>query len=174
MELPNSCQELFLNDITDVYVYLAEDCKFSLPFNVPFQASLSNVVLPSENKCLLHITANEALYNKLVVESASPICCTQGSISVKQTHALSGRITIFTYDVETTVEQGISSLKACIRSMNAADNIVIIKIIDGNMYLLYTLPNTFRIMVSDTDMKSANAKINTKAMSDYIPLTLKS
>lgn len=171
MNLPEKCQELFLKDIIEVSVYSASDCSFLLPFNIPFIAQLNNVSLPTADKRLLLVTKNETDFENATINQ--PVCYTSGDITAKQTHANNGQTTIFTYDISCNVEQGITPLKAALPLLQKKDNIVVIKNIDEDFYLLYTSPGTFSVSVSDTNMQSATLKIGTKALSDYIPLTLK-
>lgn len=172
MELPEKCQELFLKDIVEVSVYSASDCRFPLPYCVPFIAQLNNVSLPTDDKRLLLVTINEDTFDALT--GTSPVCYSPKSIALKQTHANSGQTTIFSYDLSTIIEQGITQLKAALPLLQKKDNIVVIKRIDDAQYLLYTTPGAFAISVEDTDMQSATLKIGTKALSDYIPLVSKS
>lgn len=161
MILPDSCREIFLDGITDAYFYEAQACTIPIPFAMQRILQINGCKLAGE---ALHLALSEG-NNYVVAES----------ITAKQTSQEAGNGTVFSFEITSTIEAGKENIPEIIKNMHGKDYYIVLRKQDDTLYLCYTLPNTFAITNSKTNLNNAETHSVTatcKAMSEYIPISI--
>lgn len=162
MNLPNQCKELWLEGITDVYLYPIEECKLSVPSCVAQVLSMNNVVLPEHVLRITTIGEQEV---------------TASSITAKQTPNLEAIGTVYTYEISSNIEVGSDVLRNSYKDIKDKDYIVVLKLEDDTLRLCHTLPGTFSVRMPlnvNNNGQQRSVTIYLKSLSEFIPITLKS
>lgn len=158
--MPDKCREKFLDGVTDVYVYPSDKSVLPLPFSV--------AKIPAMERCsfaepLLHVATSGENY------------VTADGITVKQTLAEGGNGTVYTFDISVNIEHGADNIAEIHKNLVQKDCLVVLRQYDGTLLLCYTLPGTFAFSTSETKTVNDSQRtiaVNTKSMSDFIPITL--
>lgn len=162
MNVPNSCREIFLDGITDVYFYPVKNTTLPVPFFVQ-QILLMNGCQFAD--VALHIATND-MEDQVVADA----------VTVKVTPAVGGNGTVYTFEVSATVAIGGENVREAYKNMQGKDYYIVLRKQDGTYHLCYTLPNTFSLLPSLTNQSNTETytvAATTKAMSDLIPITFK-
>lgn len=159
MNLPNNCRELFLDGVTDVYLYQNSKLSFTIPFNVQqiLQLSVSNMPSPDVH---LSLTDEKALIAT--------------SLSAKVSPELSGNGMVYSYEISATIASGFDTIIEIQKDFRQNDYYVVLRMNDGSLRLCYTMPNTFLFKPTEnvtSSETSTSLTITLKAMSDFIELT---
>lgn len=161
MEKPNKCRELFLDGVTDVYLYSVEDSSLPIPYSVGQLLRMNDCEF---GNLVLHLAASGEEY--VIVED----------ITVKTTPERRGYDTVYTFDISADVMDGGENLHEVYKGLVGKDYYVVLRKNDGTFHLCYTLPNTFvfksPVNVS-RDSEQRSVSITLKSLSEFIPITLK-
>lgn len=163
MVLPDNCKEIFLAGITDVYIYPTKSSSIPVPFSV---AQILNINNCSFTDALLHIATQD---RSLVVAE---------TLTAKSTISKMGSQTLFSLEISATITDGKENVRETQRkiAIEEEDCYIVIRREDGQLYLCYTLPNTFSFNattnVSQTE-EQMSLTTSCKSLSDFIPITVR-
>lgn len=162
MILPENCKEVFLEGITDAYIYPTVNAVLPVPFAVAQILSVNNCRL---GDALLHIATAGETY--VVADT----------LTAKSTPARSGNGTVFSLEISATITEGKENVRETQRkiAIEGDDYYVVLKREDGTLYLCYTLPGTFAFNASTSATQTSeqiSLTISMKSMSDFIPITI--
>ena len=158
MNLPDSCKELFLDGVTDIYLYQTNNLSFAIPFSVPQILSLTVDKMPSPN---VHLSLADE--NAIIATS----------LSAKVSPDLNGNGIIYSYEISAVIASGIETISEIHKDIKQNDCYVVLRRDDGTLRLCYTLPNTFLFKPTESVSSSDNStslSVTLKAMSDFIEL----
>lgn len=163
MVLPDNCKEIFLEGITDVYIYSTKSSSIPVPFSV---AQILNINNCSFTDALLHIATQDGA--PVVAET----------LTAKSTVSKVGYGSLFSLEISATVTDGKENVRETQRkiAIEEDDCYIVIRREGGQMYLCYTLPNTFSINattnISQTE-EQMTLTTSCKSLSDFIPITVR-
>lgn len=159
----DNCKEFFLEGITDVYIYPTKSCSIPVPFSV---AQVLNINNCSFTDALLHIATQDG----------SPVVAE--TLTAKSTISKIGSQTMFSLEISATITDGKENVRETQRkiAIEEEDCYIVIRREDGQLYLCYTLPNTFSFNattnVSQTE-EQMSLTTSCKSLSDFIPITVR-
>ena len=160
MYIPNSCREIFLDGITDIFVYPVRGCSFPIPSFVPNIQMMNGCQL---SEPVLHIALSEGSNNHVVASS----------ITAKVSPSDAGNGTQYTYEISCNVNFGGDNVREAAKTIGNKDHFVVLEKKDGTQHLCYSLPGSFSFKTSLSSQQNAETRsvtITTKAMSDLIPI----
>lgn len=163
MVLPDNCKEIFLEGITDVYIYSTKSSSIPVPFSV---AQILNINNCSFTDALLHIATQDGA--PVVAET----------MTAKSTVSKVGYGSLFSLEISATVIDGKENVRETQRkiAIEEDDCYIVIRREGGQMYLCYTLPNTFSVNattnISQTE-EQMTLTTSCKSLSDFIPITVR-
>lgn len=163
MNIPDNCKEIFLEGITDAFLYPVQGSTIPLPFCVAQITQINNCAFPT---AALHIST----------EGTATGDCIADNITAKVTPNLAPNGTVYTLDVSANIENGSENVREAYKSMAGSDHYIVLKRVDGTLLLGYTLPNTFSMKAPQTLNATSEQRqiaVSAKAMSEFIPITLK-
>lgn len=161
MKIPESCRELFLDGLTDAYLYSVRDSTLPIPFSIAGILQMNGCRFAGE---ALHIAT---------IEGESYV--TADSITAKQTSSVAGNGTVFSFELTANIDLGKENLPEITAKMRNKDYYIVLRKQDDSLYLCYTLPGTFSITSSKTmqkDGETASVTATCKAMSEFIPIRI--
>ena len=161
MNIPENCRGTFLSGITDVYFYPYDVAQLPMPFNVGQISQMGNCFLGDVS---LHVAIAGEEY--VIADS----------ITAKVTPAIAQNGTTYTFEVTANVTDGGENVREAYKNMREKDYYIVLRRVDGTLLLCYTMPNTFSIkyaVSATTSDETCTITASTKAMSDFIPITLK-
>ncbi len=163
MDLSEKCRELYLEGVTDAYVYPMEGNIIPIPFSVSQILSIDNCAFST---ALLHVSTTGD-------ESSIEASSITASTSVEN----GGNGQVFTFSVSMAISDGSNNnVREACKAMRDKDCYVVLRKSDDSFYLCYTLPGTFSIKptVSVTQTSEDNSlAVSLKSMSAFIPIILK-
>lgn len=162
MKLPDNCREIFLEGITDAYVYPREGSQIPVPFSMAQILQINNCKFAD---ALLHIGTTDG------AEAIADI------LSAKTTVSAVGYGTQFALDISATITDGKENVRETQRkiAIEQQDCYAVLKREDGQFYLCYSLPGTFAFNAATTSAQTSeqvSLAISCKSMSDFIPITI--
>lgn len=160
MELPNTCREVFLDGITDIYIYPVHGSSFPIPNFVAGIQMMNTCQLPA---AALHIATHEGDDTHVVASNI------KGKASLADT----GKGIVYTYNITCNVDFGGNNAREAQEKMKGKDHLVVLKKKDDTLNLLYTLAGSFSFRTSadvDQSGETRTATIATQALSDLIPI----
>lgn len=162
MILPENCKEIFLEGITDAYIYSSVNAVLPVPFAVAQILSMNNCKF---GDALLHIATAGETY--VVADT----------LSAKSTPARNGNGTVFSLEISATITEGKENVRETQRkiAIDGDDYYVVLKREDGTFYLCYSLPSTFAFNANTSTTQTSeqvSLTISMKSMSDFIPITI--
>lgn len=157
------CLELRLSEIVRVALYAAADTTVSIPANInaPFipESYLSLPASPVLTLALSPSSDTEAMLD------ATP--------SLKVTNALSPAGNIYTHELQLSVAQNPTTVRAAVDTLVGRDFHILYTLADGSQALSYALPNTSLFSIEDnlstTSLTTLKARLS--SMSNVIPIT---
>lgn len=161
MKLPDSCRELFLDGVTDAYLYAVRDSSVPIPFSIPMLVQINGCHFAGE---ALHIATSEG--DNYVISD---------SITAKQTSSEGGNGTVFKFEITANISEGKANMPEIIKNMHGKDYYIVLRKQDDSLYLCHTIPGTFSITPSVTvqnDAESRSITATCQAMSEFIPITI--
>lgn len=161
MKIPESCRELFLDGVTDAYLYSVRDSTLLIPFSIAGILQMNGCRFAGE---ALHIAT---------IEGENYV--TADSITAKQTSSVAGNGTVFSFELTANIDLGKENLPEITAKMRNKDYYIVLRKQDDSLYLCYTLPGTFSITSSKTvqkDGETASVTATCKAMSEFIPIRI--
>lgn len=162
MNKTDNCRELFLDGVTDAYLYPVQGTSLPIPYNVQLILQMSNCKFSTS---FLHLTDREEDDNEVNVEN----------IIVKSTASQQGFGLVFTFELTANVTAGYENIVELNNKMQGKDYYIVLKKQDGTYHLCYTLPHSFKFAVSTQIQQGGESQgitITAKAVSDFIPITL--
>lgn len=163
MVLPDNCKEFFLAGITDVYIYPTKSSSNPVPFSVAQILNINNCIFPD---ALLHIATQDG---KPVVAQA---------LTAKSTPGKMGCGSVFSLEISATITDGKENVRETQRkiAIEGDDYYIVLCREDGQLFLCYTLPNTFSFKANTSLSQSEeqmSLSISCKSMSDFISITVR-
>lgn len=163
MVLPDNCKEFFLEEITDAYIYPTKNSSIPVPFNVAQILNINNCSFPD---ALLHIATRDGVPAVAETLTAKSTCSKVGSGSV------------FSLEISATIIEGKQNVRETQRKIAIEKDSYYIVLYreDGQVYLCYTLPNTFSFKTTTSisqNEEQMSLTISCKSMSDFIPITIR-
>lgn len=161
MNLPESCRELFLDGITDAYLYAVRDSSVPIPFSIPLILNMNGCKFAGE---ALHLATSEG--DNYVISD---------SITAKETSSEGGNGTVFKFEITANISDGKANMSEIIKNMHGKDYYIVLRKQDDSLYLCHTIPGTFSIAPSVTiqmDAESRSITATCQAMSEFIPITI--
>lgn len=161
MELPDSCRELFLDGVTDAYLYAVRDSSVPIPFSIPLILNMNGCKFAGE---ALHLATSEG--DNYVISD---------SITAKETSSEGGNGTVFKFEITANISDGKANMSEIIKNMHGKDYYIVLRKQDDSLYLCHTIPGTFSIAPSVTiqmDAESRSITATCQAMSEFIPITI--
>lgn len=156
----SNCIEKFLSELTDIFVYDNKACKVPIPFGVANLVSMK-VTLPATP--LLHIAADG---------DAHEVSALPNTMKAEYQTQQTATGVIYTHSIAVDIEQGFDNVRNVSNAYKHGDCYVVLRDVNANSYLLYTLPNTF--VMDETQGKSSEhtckLKISLNSMSGYIDI----
>ena len=134
-----------------------------MPFSV---AQVLNINNCSFTDALLHIATQDG----------SPVVAE--TLTAKSTISKIGSQTMFSLEISATITDGKENVRETQRkiAIEEEDCYIVIRREDGQLYLCYTLPNTFSFNattnVSQTE-EQMSLTTSCKSLSDFIPITVR-
>lgn len=161
MNLPESCRELFLDGVTDAYLYAVRDSSVPIPFSIPLILNMNGCKFAGE---ALHLATSEG--DNYVISD---------SITAKETSSEGGNGTVFKFEITANISDGKANMPEIIKNMHGKDYYIVLRKQDDSLYLCHTIPGTFSIAPSVTiqmDAESRSITATCQAMSEFIPITI--
>lgn len=161
MKLPDSCRELFLDGVTDAYLYAVRDSSVPIPFSIPLILDMNGCKFAGE---ALHLATSEG-ENYVISDS----------ITAKETSSEGGNGTVFKFEITANISDGKANIPEIIKNMHGKDYYIVLRKQDDSLYLCHTTPGTFSIAPSVTiqmDAESRSITATCQAMSEFIPITI--
>jgi hypothetical protein len=161
MKLPDSCRELFLDGVTDAYLYAVRDSSVPIPFSIPLILNMNGCKFAGE---ALHLATSEG--DNYVISD---------SITAKETSSEGGNGTVFKFEITANISDGKANMSEIIKNMHGKDYYIVLRKQDDSLYLCHTIPGTFSIAPSVTiqmDAESRSITATCQAMSEFIPITI--
>lgn len=161
MKLPDSCRELFLDGVTDAYLYAVRDSSVPIPFSIPLILNMNGCKFAGE---ALHLATSEG--DNYVISD---------SITAKETSSDGGNGTVFKFEITANISDGKANMSEIIKNMHGKDYYIVLRKQDDSLYLCHTIPGTFSIAPSVTiqmDAESRSITATCQAMSEFIPITI--
>lgn len=161
MKLPDSCRELFLDGVTDAYLYAVRDSSVPIPFSIPLILNMNGCKFAGE---ALHLATSEG--DNYVISD---------SITAKETSSEGGNGTVFEFEITANISDGKANMSEIIKNMHGKDYYIVLRKQDDSLYLCHTIPGTFSIAPSVTiqmDAESRSITATCHAMSEFIPITI--
>lgn len=161
MKLPDSCRELFLDGVTDAYLYAVRDSSVPIPFSIPLILNMNGCKFAGE---ALHLATSEG--DNYVISD---------SITAKETSSEGGNCTVFKFEITANISDGKANMSEIIKNMHGKDYYIVLRKQDDSLYLCHTIPGTFSIAPSVTIQMDAERRSITatcQAMSEFIPITI--
>lgn len=161
MKLPDSCRELFLDGVTDAYLYAVRDSSVPIPFSIPMLVQINGCHFAGE---ALHIATSEG--DNYVISD---------SITAKQTSSEGGNGIVFKFEITANISEGKANMPEIVKNMHGKDYYIVLRKQDDSLYLCHTLPGTFSITDSVTAQNDAETRSITatcQAMSEFISITI--
>lgn len=161
MKSPDSCRELFLDGVTDTYLYAVRDSSVPIPFSIPMLVQINGCHFAGE---ALHIATSEG--DNYVISD---------SITAKQTSSEGGNGIVFKFEITANISEGKANMPEIVKNMHGKDYYIVLRKQDDSLYLCHTLPGTFSITDSVTAQNDAETRSITatcQAMSEFIPITI--
>lgn len=161
MKLPDSCRELFLDGVTDAYLYAVRDSSVPIPFSIPLILDMNGCKFAGE---ALHLATSEG--DNYVISD---------SITAKETSSEGGNGTVFKFEITANISDGKANIPEIIKNMHGKDYYIVLRKQDDSLYLCHTIPGTFSIAPSVTIQMDAEIRSITatcQAMSEFIPITI--
>lgn len=158
-----NCKEIFLEGITDAYIYPSVNSVLPVPFAVAQILRMNNCKF---GDALLHIATAEETY--VVADT----------LSAKSTPARNGNGTVFSLEISATITEGKENVRETQRkiAIEGDDYYIVLCREDGQLFLCYTLPNTFSFKANTSLSQSEeqmSLSISCKSMSDFISITIR-
>lgn len=162
MDLPDNCREIFLEGVTDAYVYPRSGSQIPVPFSMAQILQINNCKFAD---ALLHIGT---------IDGAEVIA---ESLSAKSTVSKTGYGASFSLDISATITDGKTNVRETQRkiAIEQQDCYIVLKREDGQFYLCYSLPGTFAFNATTTSAQTSeqmSLSVSCKSMSDFIPITI--
>lgn len=161
MKLPDGCRELFLDGVTDAYLYAVRDSSVPIPFSIPLILNMNGCKFAGE---ALHLATSEG--DNYVISD---------SITAKETSSEGGNGTVFKFEITANISDGKANIPEIIKNMHGKDYYIVLRKQDDSLYLCHTIPGTFSIAPSVTiqmDAESRSITATCQAMSEFIPITI--
>ena len=157
----DNCKEIFLEEIVGIDVHPVKDCTFPIPCNIPNITSMSGCILSEATLRLGH--------------EDGMVPAVEGSMTAKCTPARQAPGVVSTIEVSANVEEDTDIIRDLYNKVCLSDHYVVLHLRDGGLRLCYTLPNTwsFQSPVQIQGGQTRSVSISLKAMSEFIPITLK-
>lgn len=156
----SNCIEKFLSELTDIYVYDSKDCNMPIPFGVANLVSM-RFALPATP--LLHISIDS---------DNNEVSALPQSMKAEYQSQQTASGVIYSHTVAADVEQGFDNVRNVANAYKHENCYVVLRDVNANNYLLYTLPNTF--LIDEKQGKSTEhtcrISISLKSMSGYIDI----
>lgn len=161
MILPDNCRELFLEGVTDAYLYPMDESTIPVPFSMAKILEIRNCQFAEP---ALHIATTGDDY------------VMADSITAKLTMAQAGFGTQYTYDISANITAGYANVREAHRNLRNRECFVVLKKADGTLMLCYTLPGTFTFTSANTTTMTdtqCTVQVGLKSLSDFIPITIR-
>ena len=154
------CDELFLEGITDLYLYPFVAGNLMAPFYKSNIKELHDVEPP---ECSLHISTIEG--NKILASS----------ISAKQTQTKEILGIVYDFEISASVEESNDELHFSPAFLHYEDYFVMLKLADERLFLCNSIPGTFDISIpySIEETRQSTVRISLRSLSGFIHMTLK-
>ena len=160
MILPDNCKEIFLEGVTDAYLYPMEESKIPVPFNMAQILQINNCKFPEP---ALHIATMGDDY------------VMADSITAKVTMSKVGYGTQYAFDISANIVAGHANVREAYFNIRKKECYVVLKKVDGSFVLCYTLPGTFLFSSTATTTLTDNqctVQVSLKSSSEFIPITI--
>lgn len=163
MVLPDNCKEIFLDGITDVYLYSTKNSSIPVPFSV---AQILNINNCSFTDALLHIATRDG--SPAVAET----------LTAKSSFSKVGNGSLFSLEISATITDGKENVRETQRkiAIEEDDYYIVLRCECGQMYLCYTLPNTFSFNATTSFSQTEeqmSLNVSCKSLSDFISITVR-
>lgn len=157
------CLELRLSEIVRVSLYDAADT------TVPIPANINAPLIPA---AYLSLPASPVLALALSPSSETEALL-DATPSLKVTNALSPAGNIYTHELQLSVAQNPTSVRAAVDALVGRDFYILYTLADGSKALSYALPNTSILSIEDniTTTSLTTLKARLSSMSNVIPIT---
>ena len=154
------CDELFLEGVTDLYLYPFVVGNLMAPFYEINIKELHDIEPP---ECALHISTIEG--NEILASS----------ISAKQTQKKEMLGIVYDFEVSASVEESNDELHFSPASLHYEDYFVVLKLADERLFLCNSIPGTFDISIpySIEETRQSTVRISLRSLSGFIHMTLK-
>lgn len=156
----DNCREFFLKGVTDIYVHSLDASVIPQPFSVPGIRILSGCEF---GEPLLHVSICED--SEIVGEKLSAkASMTKGNL---------GWVYSFAISAEFMLDYGI--LADVLSSLNKKACCVLLKVVDGTVYLCYAVPDSFKCVVTSSMSMTSfkhSLQIDCQSLSSFIPLAM--
>lgn len=157
------CLELRLSEIVRVALYASADTTVPIPANInaPF-IPVAYLSLPASPVIALALSPSSDTEAML---DATP--------SLKVTNALSPAGNIYTHELQLSVAQNPTTVRAAVDALVGRDFHILYTLADGSQALSYALPNTSLLSIEDnlSTTSLTTLKAHLSSMSNVIPLT---
>lgn len=157
-----NCKELFLEDIIEISLHPVAGCQFPIPAALPGIMSMANCVLSAPTLQL--------------GEGENMLSAVQGSMSAKCTGVQQGNGVVYNINITAQVEDNVDEIRRIYNNLcQDGDYFIVLRKADDTLHLCYTLTNTFDFQSPVTIQGTASRQLSIalKAMSEFIPITLK-
>ena len=156
----DNCREFFLKGVTDIYVHSLIASVIPQPFSVPNIRNLSGCEFGAP---LLHVSIRED--SEIVGEKLSAkASMTKGNL---------GWVYSFAISAEFMLDYGI--LADVLSSLNKKACCVLLKVVDGTVYLCYAVPDSFKCVVTSSMSMTSfkhSLQIDCQSLSSFILLAM--
>lgn len=160
MELSDNCREIFLEGVTDIYVYPQSGSQIPVPFSMSPILQINNCKFPEP---ALHVATTG---NDYVMAD---------SITAKATMSKVGYGTQYAFDISANIVAGKANVYEAYFNIRKKECYVVLKKVDGSLYLCYTLPGTFLFTSTTTTTMTdsqCTVQMSLNSSSEFIPITI--
>lgn len=156
----DNCREFFLKGVTDIYVYSLDASVIPQPFSVPNIRNLSGCEFGDP---LLHVSICED--SEIVGEK----------LSAKASMAKDNFGWVYSFVISAEIMLDYEILANVLSSLNKKACCVLLKVVDGTVYLCYAVPDSFKCVVTSSMSMTSfehSLRIVCQSLSSFIPLAM--
>ena len=170
--MDQTCLEQILNDVVRVDLVAADSCHFTVPFSVHLTemavAGLSSWTPQSTTHAVIGQALLSVAYN--VQDGDGGIM--DSAPKLTQTPKTTASGPIVTHDLQVPLTSGFVATQNAANLLHRRDFHAILTTEAGELYLIYSMPNTCEVLMPETEVRQgATLKITVQSASKVILLT---
>lgn len=163
-----NCNEQLLDDVVRVDLVLASECNLVVPFQVAMTEMDGSYNDGGVMKDRIGAAGLSLAYDVQDGEEGE----IESAPVLKQTEKQQAAGIVVSHDLQVPVTAGFEATRIAVEGLQTRHFHVVLTTADGTRYLLYSLPNTSLLLLSEQDVnQKSTVKVTLQSMSHVIRLT---